>query len=311
MSTLAERRRSAPAAVRWTAYVGVAIVFAIACAFLSHWQLSKNAERSEQLALIAENYNATPVALAEVLPAGTTLRAGDQWRPVTMTGTYLSEHQLLVRNRVHAGTAAYEILVPLRLADGRIFVVDRGWEPPGNTQALPDRIPAAPTGTVTVVARLQPGEPIPPSGRGAPSGQVSSINLPVIAQTIGGTVGAALERGAYGTMVSENPAPTLSPQALESPSNDPGPFLSYGVQWILFAVMGFVFIWYVIRSERRARREEAEDAAAVAALAETDPEAAAVLAAEASRRRSLRALFPKRSDRDMEDEDALLDDARR
>jgi len=311
MSTLAERRRSAPAAVRWTAYVGVAIVFAIACAFLSHWQLSKNVTRAEQLALIAQNYNATPVALGDLLPAGSTLKAGDQWRPVTMTGTYLSDEQLLARNRVHDGTAAYEILVPFRLADGRVFLIDRGWEPPGNTQSLPDSIPAPPSGTVTVVARLQPGEPIPPSGRGAPAHQVSSINLPVVAGTLGGATGAALEQGAYGTMMSESPAPASAPQAMESPSDDPGPYLSYGVQWILFAVMGFVFIWYVIRSERRARREEAEDAAAIAALAQTDPQAAATLAAEASARRSLRALFPKRTDRDMADEDALLDDAHR
>jgi cytochrome oxidase assembly protein ShyY1 len=308
MSTIAERRRTAPAAVRWTAYIGIAIVFAIACAFLSHWQLAKNADRTEQLAIISHNYNATPVPLDEILPAGKTLVLTDQWTPVTMTGTYLADEQILARNRVHSGTAAYEILVPFRLTDGRVFLIDRGWEPPGNTQSLPDSIPAPPTGTVTVVARLQPGEPIPPNGPDAPSGQVPSINLPLVAQKTGDS---ALDTGAYGTMVSESPTPATAPQAMESPSDDPGPYLSYGVQWILFAIMAFAFLWYVIRFERRARREEAEDAAAVAALAETDAVAAAELAAEASDRRAKRVMFPKKTDRDMSEEDDLLDDLTR
>ncbi len=305
-------RRSAPAAVRWTAYIGVAIVFAIACAFLSNWQLSKNVARSAQLSLISENYDAKAVPLGDLLPAGADLKPSNQWRPASLTGTYAADEQLLVRNRVHGGTAAYEVLVPFRTDDGRVFLIDRGWAAPGNTQSLPDHVPAPPTGTVTVVARLQPDEPLPSSGSDAPHGQVPSIHLDLIAQKVGGADGAALERGAYGTLVSESPAPASAPHALEAPSDDPGPYLSYGVQWILFAVMGFVFIWYVIRSERRARREDAEDAAAVAALAATDPHAAAVLAAETSVRRTQRTLFPKKkADRDMSDEDDLLDRAGR
>ena len=140
MPTLAERRRTAPAVVRWTAYVGIAIVFAIACAFLSHWQLAKNADRSAQLAIISRNYDATPVALAQVLPAGRSLAPAEQWRPVSLTGRDLPDRQILARNRVHSGTAAYEILVPFRLADGRVFLVDRGWEPPGNTQSVAEFI---------------------------------------------------------------------------------------------------------------------------------------------------------------------------
>jgi cytochrome oxidase assembly protein ShyY1 len=305
-------RRNAPPSVRWAAYIGVAIVFAIACAFLSNWQLGKNAARSEQLSLISRNYDSTPVALDQLLGRGTTLDAEDQWRQVTMTGSYATDEQLLVRNRVHGGTAAYEVLVPFRLTDGRVFLIDRGWVAPGNTQSLPDHVPSAPSGTVTVLTRLQPGEPLPSSGAAAPRGQVPSINLPLIAKKIGGEDGGVLEHGAYGTMVSETPAPASVPQALEAPSDDPGPYLSYGVQWILFAVMGFIFIWYVIRSERRARREDAEDAAAVAALAASDPAAAAEFEAAASVRRSTRALFPKkRLDRDMADEDDLLDRAGR
>jgi hypothetical protein len=121
---------------------------------------------------------------------------------------------------------------------------------------------------------------------------VPTINLPFVGQLLDPASAAALEPSAYGLMVSETPAPPTRPQAVDPPSADPGPYLSYAVQWILFAIMGFVFIWYVIRSERRARREDAEDRAAIAAGIEPP--------ARAPRNRG-------RRDRDAEDEDALLD----
>ncbi len=71
--------QSLPRAGRWAIYISLAVVFAIACAFLSNWQFTRNQDRSTQLALVAENYDADPVPLAELIPAG----AGPgPWRPV-------------------------------------------------------------------------------------------------------------------------------------------------------------------------------------------------------------------------------------
>ena len=287
--------QSLPRAGRWAIYISLAVVFAIACAFLANWQFSRNEERSAQLALVEANYDAEPVPLADLIPEGGSLDPGDQWHPVLLTGEYLAGEELLVRNRPHGGTAAFEVLVPFRLDDGRVLLIDRGWVPPGQDQPEPDAVPAPPEGEVTVIARLKPGEPLPSSGRSAPSGQIPTIHLPLVADTISAEAGAALERSAYGILVSEDPAPSSLPQALESPSEDPGPHLSYAIQWIVFAVMGFIFIGYVIRTERRHRREDAEDAADEPSATSGPPPAVA------SRRR----------DRDAEDEDALLDAARR
>ena len=287
------RRASAPAAVRWTSYIAVAIVFAVACGFLSNWQFTRNADRAEQLALVAQNYDAEPVALGTIIAPGTALGAADEWRPVTLEGEYLADQQLLVRNRPHGGTAAFEVLVPFRLADGRVLLIDRGWVPPGEDQPLPDEIPAPPEGDVTVVARLRPAEQLPASGRSAPEGQVPSINLELVAETIAPDVGADLELSAYGVMVTEDPAPPTRPASFAAPSEDPGPYLSYAIQWILFAIMGFVFIGYVIRTERRHRREDAEDRARGVEPAPRDRTP------------------PRRVDRDMEDEDSILDAANR
>ncbi len=273
---------TARTAARWAGYVAFALAFAIACGFLANWQFSRNDEREKQLALVEANYDATPVPLDDLVPRDAAFDPADQWRPVLLRGQYLEDERLLVRNRPHGGTSAFEVLVPFLTDDGRILIVNRGWVPPGEDQPDPDTVPAAPEGEVTVVARLKPSEPLPRSGRGAPAGQVPTIHLPLIASVIGEE--AITVTDAYGQLVSEDPAPPTAPSAFASPSDDPGPHLSYAIQWILFAVMGFVFIWYMIRTERRHRRDDAEDSGATAEE-------------------------PRRRDRDMDEEDALLDAA--
>lgn len=286
---------------RWSAYIAIAVAFAIACGFLSHWQFTRNAERSTQLALVEANYDAAPIALDEAVTGLDDFDPAYEWHPVELHGRYLVNEQLVARNRPHGGTSAFEVLTPFQLDDGRILVVNRGWVAAAEAGDGPVAIPEPAGGDQTVIVRLRQGEPLPPSGRSAPDGQVPTINVPLLADMLGGDTISSV----YGIMVEESPAATELPNELDSPSDDPGPFLSYAVQWILFAVMGFVFIWYVIRSERRARREDAEDAAdRAAAEAVTDT-------SDVTRERAPRRRRGRRPDRDMRDEDALLDSVER
>ncbi|MBA8816218.1 cytochrome oxidase assembly protein ShyY1 [Microbacterium halimionae] len=273
---------------RWAGYIAIAIVFAIVCAYLSHWQFSRNSDRNAELALVALNYDAEAVPVEELIPEPDVFSPSDEWHPVTLQGHYIEDEQLLVRNRARGGTSAFEVLVPFELTSGRVFLVNRGWIPPGEG-ALPEDIPAAPSGEVTVTARIRDGEALPTSGRSAPEGQVPTINLSLI----DGIVDSTIDTSAYLLMESESPAPATSPNTIESPSDDPGPYLSYAVQWILFAVMGFIFIGYIIRTERKHRREDEE----------SDDESP-------GDEHQRRPLFARSRDRDMQDEDALLDHAR-
>jgi cytochrome oxidase assembly protein ShyY1 len=262
---------------RWSVYVLIAIGFAVACAFLSHWQFERNESRSEQIALVERNYDAEPVPLADLIGDDGALDPEDQWHPVILQGEYLADQQVLVRNRPHGGTSAFEVLVPFRDVDGRVFIVDRGWVPPGDGDA-PDAVPAPPRGDVEVTVRLRPGEPLPASGRGAPAGQVPTINLPSIDSLVEGDV----ITGAYGQLIEEEPTSDVALGGFGSPTDDPGPHLSYAIQWILFALMGFIFIAYMIRTEIVKHREDLEG------VAETPRK-------------------PRRRDRDADIEDELLD----
>ncbi|QMU98802.1 SURF1 family protein [Microbacterium esteraromaticum] len=265
--------------MRWGVYVLVAIGFAIACVFLSQWQFDRNESRAEQIALVERNYDADPVPVADLLGTDGALQPADEWHPVLLRGEYLADEQVLVRNRPHGGTSAFEVLVPFRDESGLVLLVDRGWISPGE-DASPKSVPAPPDGESSAVVRLRPGERLPASGRGAPEGQVPTIHLPTIADL----VNPALTTSAYGQLVSEEPAAQAALGGFASPTDDPGPHLSYAIQWILFAVMGFAFIGYVIRIEIVKAKEDA---------------------GELPKRQ------PRRRDRDAADEDALLDAVQR
>jgi cytochrome oxidase assembly protein ShyY1 len=66
-------------------------------------------------------------------------------------------------------------------------------------------------------------------------------------------VGAPTYTGAYGQVSSESPAAASAPQRLQpQPADigtDEGTHLSYGIQWILFALLGFGALGWSIRRD--------------------------------------------------------------
>lgn len=235
---------------RWRRPLALAIAFAIGCALLSWWQFARRAETAAANALVVANYDATPRPLGDVLHGLDEYGSDQEWKQVEASGTYLVQDQLLVRDRQLGDNPGFEVLTPLRLTNGDVFVVDRGFLNVGTKQDRPDTVPAPPSGRVTVVARLQANEHAIP-GRSAPAGEIPSIDLDAVAKD----VGAPTYTGAYGLMVSEDPPAAVQPQPLQAPSfgDDEGTHLSYAIQWILFAFIAFIALgWSVRRSLRDA-----------------------------------------------------------
>ncbi|PFG31383.1 SURF1 family cytochrome oxidase biogenesis protein [Paramicrobacterium agarici] len=247
---------------RWVGYLAVAIVFAIVCGFLSNWQVNRLHEKEHVQALVDSNWSADPVPLDQVVADPADFDDSHEYQPVTMTGEYLIDEQVLVRNRPRSGRPGFEVITPLKLESGLIFMVDRGWVPTGNEQDRPDSIPAPPDGQVTVTARVKPGEPELP-GRSASGDQIATIHLPDLASRVSSDSYTA----AYGLLVSENPAPQESrPLPAFQPEINQGMHLSYAIQWVIFALLAFAFLAYAVRQEYRQRnaddprvRERAEE----------------------------------------------------
>ena len=231
---------------RWAGYLALTILFAAVCSGLGLWQLARRADALTEMGKVEANYAADPVPLADALPGLESFSESQKWLPVVMTGTYLADDELIVRNRPLQINPGFEVLTPLLLADGSVFIVNRGWLPTGQTADAPASVPAAPSGVVTVVARLKAGEPVL-AGRSATGNQIATINLDDVA----GRLGLPTYTGAYGLMATEDPAPDERPVAVTRPVKDEGPHLSYAFQWFVFALMGFVGLGWAIRQEYR------------------------------------------------------------
>ena len=264
---------------RWAGYLALTILFAAVCSGLGLWQLARRSDALSEMDKVETNYAADPVPLAEALPGLDAFSASQKWLPVVMTGTYLTDDELIVRNRPLNINPGFEVLTPLLLADGSVFIVNRGWLPTGQTPDAPASVPTAPSGVVTVIARLKAGEPSL-AGRSATGDQIATINLDEVSTRMD----LPTYTGAYGLMASEEPTPDERPVAVTRPVKDEGPHLSYAFQWFVFALMGFVGLGWAIRQEYRAVNFD-------------DPDER-VRAAERARRQAAK----PRSDSEIEDE---------
>ncbi|GAA4154890.1 SURF1 family protein [Gryllotalpicola daejeonensis] len=237
---------------RWLAYFAAAVIFAIACAFLSRWQHDRGLQAVAANELVARNFDSKPVPLEQVLPGTHDYSPGDQWKRVTVTGTYLPSEQYLVRNRANDSGPGLEVLTPMRLADGTVFVVDRGWVPSPDKGVLPSHVAAPPRGTVTAVVRLQASEPRIASQK-VLGKSLGTIDLP----TYAGLIGGDLYDHAYGQLDSETPAAAheLTPVVAAPPVADTGMHWSYMIQWLIFAAIGFFGLGYAVRLEYKKRLE--------------------------------------------------------
>ena len=237
---------------RWLTALAIAAIFALACVFLGRWQWHRHEDKAARAERIDSHYSASPVPLAKAMPGpGISLPRSREWTLVTAKGHYAAAQAMLVRNRPNNGVYGYEIVVPLRLADGTYLLVDRGWIPNGRTAAEPSRTPETPAGEVTVTGWLRPGEPS--LGRHMSNGQLASINLAeASAQTGTSLYGAYLIRRAEAGRPGEH---IESPQALESPDTGQGPHLAYALQWWLAAPVGFALVFVGARREHLESQE--------------------------------------------------------
>jgi cytochrome oxidase assembly protein ShyY1 len=282
---------------KWLGYLLLAAIFAAACVFLGRWQMDRRAETLADINRVVTNYSATPISFDQARDEFATLDPAKEWTQVDLKGTYEPDGQRIVRNRPLNGQPGYEVVVPFKLQSGETVVIDRGWLPIGNKNpGSPDVIPAPPSGPVTAVVRLKPGEP--QLDRGAPAGQLASIDLPTYADQLGYPV----LTGAYGQLATESPAPAEMPLPFPKPATEEGTHLSYSLQWFAFGVLMFVGFGYAARQQARNAAIDAEDE-----NAEELSSGSPVHSAAAAARRRPQGPRKRKKATAEEEEDALLD----
>ncbi|ANC91523.1 SURF1 family protein [Azospirillum humicireducens] len=233
-----ERRRFRPS-------LGATLVTVIGLALaigLGTWQLERLQWKTDLVARIASRIAEPPVPL----PARIDDASAWEFRPVTLSGHFLNDREILLIARPHQGRVGYELLVPFQRADGAgILLVNRGFIP------MDLRDPASrPAGqvkgevSVKGIVRLpqqpglfQPGNGTPQPGtawmRADPPAMAAALSLdrvaPVLVEMLPGQTFGPPDAGLTG-------APPGALAGIEPRVDLPNNHLQYALTWYGLAV---------------------------------------------------------------------------
>lgn len=247
---------------RYLVLLAIGVLIAVGCISAGVWQVHRyDWKRSSNHHLRGEDH-ASIAPVADVLSTGHLAGKKLQFRRVSARGHYESGRQLLVRQREVNDAPAFLVLTPMRTDSGPTLLVVRGWFPVTTSAAAAPKIPAPPTGEVSVTARVYPSEPATSHQRDLPARQVDRLNVPQLAGRLGTPT-----YGGYAELISESPTTKL--RMLPSPdmSNPAGgayelQHLAYVFQWFVFALIGLALPFVLARIEAKRVSEPPREVAA-------------------------------------------------
>ncbi|MCW2809727.1 MAG: hypothetical protein JWP61_185 [Friedmanniella sp.] len=200
---------------------------------------------------------AAPVPLTQAAPAGAAVADG-YGRTVTLSGRYEPALQRLVP--IADAPGSYRVVTGLRQADGSLVVVVRG-------VVATATAPPPPSGPQQASGILLPSEE-DPANRQLPTGQLSTVRLPTLAQEWPGPlVGGFVTLSAPdATANGLTPATVALPEGQGRLRNG-----AYALQWWVFAAFALGMALRIARDLGRQDLLVAEEAAEIAAGRIVDP----------------------------------------
>ncbi len=241
---------------RYVALSLLMVLVAIVCVLAGTWQIARLEGKVSANHALRHNAHAAPVPLGAVLPLVGTAGAPPhahavQFRAVHITGRFDPADQGLVRQRSVDDNSGYLVLTPFRTAGGTVLVV-RGFVPAADSAVGTPSVPAAPSGPVTVRARVEPAETKHDQAAHLPKGELESINPGDQALRLGTAV-----YDGYAELLPKQPG-TSGLTAIPAPdlSNPAGgavepQHLAYIIQWYLFALLALAAPIAMVRAETR------------------------------------------------------------
>ncbi|MDX1619688.1 MAG: SURF1 family protein [Nitriliruptorales bacterium] len=246
--------RSPLLAPRWIVghvFVVIAVVTFVA---LGMWQLDRWGEEKALADQLEERLASDPVALSTV----TDRPVEDiEHLPVSTSGQYLTDEEVLLRSRSDNGRSGYHVVTPLQLDDGRAVLVNRGWVPFELDD--PPITEAAPPSQVTIDGVVIGSTENPSGGLGPTDpaeGELERMfhaDVDRIAQQTDVELLPFLIQ-----LTAQTPAQSGDlPVPADLPSADPTQNLSYAGQWFSFAVIAVV--GYALGMRHLVRKREDDD----------------------------------------------------
>lgn len=218
---------------RWLVRAGLGVLLIIGFTFLGRWQW----ERTQDVLAAEQAGLAQQVAVDGLNPVGQPIVSETVGRAVSAHGQYLTDQQRFVIHRSLNKKSGVWVVTPLRLGDGSLIAVMRGWLPSATSLGV-----EAPTGDVDITGVLQADESFykgsPPDGRNVAAISRQSLQLGDTARD------GFIRLSTQSPMV--NPAPVPVPIVAQQGSA-PFPLQNffYAIQWWIFSlfVVGVYLRW--------------------------------------------------------------------
>ncbi|MFD1827774.1 MULTISPECIES: SURF1 family protein [Mumia] len=226
---------------RWLAFALFVVLLAGVCTWLGFWQFGRLDDKVARNDVTRQNVESTPVAPSKVATSDIDEAESNEWRQVTVTGTYDTANNLIVKYQTRDEGSGVDIVTPLRTADGTAVLVERGWLPSANRTGADVDVPTPPSGEVTVVGWWRANDHVPLSAtQPDEAGQVRAVSTLGVAPALD----YPLYEGGY-LLLEEQDPPNDEFILPDGPEYGQGPHFFYGLQWWFFGALGVIgFGWF-------------------------------------------------------------------
>lgn len=204
----------------------IALLLVLLCLWAAQWQFYRGLDRQARNSAIEENTARKVEPLASLI---SNVKA-HEWQTATITGTFDTTRQILLRNRYFEGVYGFQLLTRFETSDGKSFWVDCGWLKAGANALTPPEIPQLPLDEVTIQGRLRLDSSLP---RGAFFALPSDGSQGLISQANAQSQSQVSEKFYLDLLKGDRPELTPAVPA-ELPELSDGPHMAYALQWVFF-----------------------------------------------------------------------------
>ena len=231
-----------------------AVLAAAGTARLGLWQLDR-ADQKNRLHDAQQRQRQLPPLPQAALAREAAATALQVHRAVTLQGHWLPAYTVYLENRQMNGRPGFYAVTPLRLDDGSVVLVQRGWLPRDLLDRTRVVLPPLPQGVVQVQGRIAPGPARLYDFAGAASGPIrQNLELDAFGRETGlplRPLTVVLEDGAQGVAAPADGLQRQWPQVAAGMDKHYG----YAFQWFaLCTLITLLYVWFQLIRPASVRR---------------------------------------------------------
>ncbi|MBP1860031.1 SURF1 family protein [Rhizobium herbae] len=227
---------------------GLLLLVIMGFAALGIWQLERLSWKLDLIARVDARVHAAPVPPPERSEWQNINAAADEYRRITVSGTFLNDSETLVGASTELGPGFW-VMTPLVLADGTTVFVNRGFVP-SDRRDRKTRPDSETNGIVTVTGLMRMTEPKGSllQSNDPAAGRWYSRDVAAIAQSLG-----MKDEAPYFIDAEAAPVPGQLPVGGLTKIVFPNNHLVYAITWFALALMTVAGCAIAIRHEWAAR----------------------------------------------------------